>query len=62
MNTKAGNLELKTDVQDACQAKLGRVTRKLPKLETKWGFLIKEVAMLSKNSSKISNFPLNLFF
>ncbi len=31
---KAGNFELKINVQSACQAKLSRVTRKLPKLET----------------------------
>jgi hypothetical protein len=37
--TKAGNIELKIDVQSACQAKLSRVTRKLPKLETNWVFL-----------------------
>ncbi len=40
LNSKAGNLELKIDVQDAYQAKIGKVTRKLPKLETKWVFLI----------------------
>jgi hypothetical protein len=28
---KAGNLELEINMQSACQAKLGRVTRKLPK-------------------------------
>ncbi len=32
---KAGNLELDINVQYACQAKLGRMTRKLPKLESK---------------------------
>ncbi len=38
INTKAGNLELKIDVQSACQAKLSKNTGKLPTLETKWGF------------------------
>ncbi len=32
--TEAGNSELEIDVQYACQAKLGRVTRKLPESET----------------------------
>jgi hypothetical protein len=31
--TEAGNLELENDMRHACQAKLGKVTRKLPKLE-----------------------------
>ncbi len=31
-NTKAGNIELKIDVQSAFQAKLGRVNRKLSNL------------------------------
>jgi hypothetical protein len=53
--TKVGNLELKIDMQYACQAKLGRMTRKLPKLENKMGFLNWKVEMLSNNSSKISN-------
>jgi hypothetical protein len=34
LSAKTGNLELKIDRQYACQVKLGRVTRKLPKLET----------------------------
>ncbi len=59
---KSGNLELKTIMQYACWAKLGRVTRKLPKLETKWVFLSCKAEMLCKNSSKISHFPSCLFF
>jgi hypothetical protein len=62
INTKAGNLELKIDVQYAYQAKLGKVTRKPSKLETKWVFLSLEAEMLFNNSSKISNFPSYLFF
>jgi hypothetical protein len=41
--TKAGNLELEIDVQYASQAKLSKVTRKLPKSETLWVFLSWEV-------------------
>jgi hypothetical protein len=54
---KAGNLELNINVQSACQDELGRVTRKLPKLETKWFFFSWKAKMLSNDSSKISNFP-----
>jgi hypothetical protein len=36
--TKVGNLELKIDMQYECQAKLSRMNRKLPKLESKWVF------------------------
>jgi hypothetical protein len=43
-------------MQSACQTKLGTVTRKPPKLETKWAFLSKEAKMIYKNSPKISNF------
>jgi hypothetical protein len=39
INAQAGNLDLKINMQSAYQVKLGRVTRKLPKLETKWAFL-----------------------
>ncbi len=49
-------------MQSACQAKLGRVTRKLPTLETNWVFLSLEAEMPSKNSYKISNFPSCLYF
>jgi hypothetical protein len=35
--TKIGNLGLKIDMQNACQTKLGTVTRKPPKLK-KMGF------------------------
>ncbi len=54
--TKAGNLELDIDVQYACQAKLGKVTWKLPKLEIKWVLLNWKAEMLSDNNSKISDF------
>jgi hypothetical protein len=37
--TKIGNLGLKIDMQSARQTKLGVVTRKPPKLETKWAYL-----------------------
>jgi hypothetical protein len=37
--TKIGNLGLKVDLQNACRAKLGTVTRKPLKLETKYAFL-----------------------
>jgi hypothetical protein len=37
--TKIGNLGLKINMQNAHQTKLGTVTRKPPKLETKWAFL-----------------------
>jgi hypothetical protein len=37
--TKIGNLGLKIDMQSAHQTKLGTVTRKPPRLETKWAFL-----------------------
>jgi hypothetical protein len=59
--TKVGNLELNIDMQYARQAKLGRMTGKLPKLESKWVFLSWKAEMLSNNSSKISNSPLCLF-
>ncbi len=36
--TKVGNLEQKIDMQFESQAKLSRMTRKLPKLESKWVF------------------------
>jgi hypothetical protein len=36
--TKAGNLELKIDVQYVYQAKLGRVTRNYPNWKQKWVF------------------------
>ena len=35
---KVGNLEQKIDMQYECQAKLSRMNRKLPKLESKWVF------------------------
>jgi hypothetical protein len=50
--TKIGNLGLKVDLQNARQAKLGTVTRKPPKLETKWAFLSYEAEMLSKKIPK----------
>ncbi len=53
--TKAGNLGLKIDMQYACHAKLGRMTGKLPKFESKWVFLNRKAEMLSNNSSIISN-------
>jgi hypothetical protein len=59
--TKVGNLGLKIDMQHARQAKLGKMTGKLPKLESKWVFLNRKADMLSNNSSKISNSPLCLF-
>ena len=34
--TKVGNLGLKIDMQYVRQAKLGKMTGKLPKLESKW--------------------------
>jgi hypothetical protein len=37
--TKIGNLGLKIDMQSAGRTKLGTVTRKPPKLETRWAFL-----------------------
>jgi hypothetical protein len=37
--TKIGNLGLKIDMQSARRTKLSTVTRKPPKLETKWAFL-----------------------
>ncbi len=37
--TKIGNLGLKIHMQSARRIKLGTVTRKPPKLETKWAFL-----------------------
>jgi hypothetical protein len=37
--TKIGNLRLKIDMQSARRTKLGTVTRKPPKLETKLAFL-----------------------
>jgi hypothetical protein len=37
--TKIGNLGLKLNMLSAHQAKLGTVTRKPPKSETKWAFL-----------------------
>ncbi len=48
-------------MQYARQAKLGRMTGKLPKLEAKWIFLNRKAEMLSNNSSKISNSPSCLF-
>ncbi len=53
--TEAGNLELEINVQYVCQAKLGTVTRKLPKLENRMFFLNWKAEILSNNSSKISN-------
>jgi hypothetical protein len=53
--TKVGNLGLKINMQYAPQAKLGRMTRKLPKLESKWVFLNRKAEMLPNNSSKICN-------
>jgi hypothetical protein len=38
--------------------KLGRMTGKLPKLESKWGFVNRKVDMLSNNSSTIDQFCL----
>jgi hypothetical protein len=37
--TKIGNLGLKIDMQCAGQTKLGTLTRKPPKLKSKWAFL-----------------------
>ncbi len=59
--TKVGNLELKIDMQFECLAKLSRMTRKLPKLKLKWGFLSWKAEMLFNNSSKISYSPSSLF-
>ncbi len=53
--TKIDNLGLKIDMQYAHQAKLSRMTGKLPKLELKWVFLNRKAEMLSNNSSKTSN-------
>jgi hypothetical protein len=50
------------NVQSVYQVKPGRVTRKLPKLETKWAFLSYEAEMLCKNVPKISNFLSYLYF
>ncbi len=54
---KVGNLGLKIDMQYARQAKLGKMKREPPKLESKWVFLIRKAEMLS-NNSKISNWPI----
>ncbi len=51
--TKVGNLGLKIDMQCLHQEKLGRMTGKLPKLESKWVFQNRKAEMLSNNSSKI---------
>ncbi len=59
--TKVGHLELKIDMQFECRAKLSRMTRKLPKLKSKWVFLSWKAEKLSNNSSKISNSPSCLF-
>ncbi len=53
--TKIGNLELKIDMQYVHQAKLGRMTGKLPKLDSKWVFLNRKAEMPSINSSKTTN-------
>jgi hypothetical protein len=52
---KVGNLGLKIDMQYARQAKLGKMKREPPKLESKWVFLNRKAEMLSKNSSKKSD-------
>ena len=38
LSTKIGNLELKIDMQYVRQAKLCKITRKLPKLKMRMGF------------------------
>jgi hypothetical protein len=48
-------------MQYARLAKLSRITRKLPTLESKWVFLSWVAEMLFDNSSKISNSPSSHF-
>jgi hypothetical protein len=59
--TQVGNLELKINMQYARQAKLGRMTGKLPKLESKQVFISWKAEILSNNSFKISDSPPSFF-